>query len=588
MGTQSNYDTPTHTTTITSIAPIATIGFTSEPTITVTADYLMTFNKTDTSIIYVTKTVTEKLTGSIFSTTMTRYSWHAHHENYTQTVERGYEYYNTTTVNVYVPYPTGFKAINGTLDPAPAETGTNFVPTAVEVEQTSESTSQVTTVPCTESSCSSTFGASATNTISFPWSSSDSLTSSLTGSDSVFATGTASADSSSSSSSSAREKMVVYVYKDGRMIPTPIEEIAQMVGGIDGGTRIEAAAAVANGQAQDKLLAITASPALNEATTTSSNSLSIGTFTAQTSESSIETSTSTSSSSSSTEERKAETTIGDTPRFTHEKRYAPLQKRDAQPEEQSSSTTSKFWKPTLVKGLQGALSSTNPAHSGAAFAQHVACTKLLIKEKTIWKPEVGDAHFVGAAPATQFVTTLITLTKTSTVPHKKPFKTVSFVTTSTLTTTTTYMHTETASKELNFTVTKTSNSYAACQTSNFWGPIGKDWSHIINVYNQGMDSYSTYDIGSSKTAEDCCIECHTADLVESPCMGSVFVEQKCYLMIDKQAKCARGGSTSGGFFVARSGLEVDKWTREHRNMKFPEFVLSNGPCGFFYDNNLGW
>ena len=440
MGTRSPYDVPTHTTTITKIAPIVTIGFTSEPTVTVTADYLMTFNKTDTSIVQVTKTVTEKLTGSIFSTTMTKYSWHAHHENYTQTVERGFEYYNTTTVNVYVPYPTGFKAINGTLDPEPGPTGTEFVPTVIEVEPTPESTSQITTVPCTESSCSS---ASATNTISLPSSASDSLTSTLTGSDSTaLSTGTATVGSSSSSSSSSGpEKMVVYVYKDGRMIPTPIEEIAQMVGGIDGGTRIEAAAAIANGQAQDKLLAASISPGLNEAVTTTTNSLLKGTWTAQTFESSTETSSSTSATSSSSDERKAETTVGDTSRFTHEKRHAPLHERDARPEEQPSLTTSKFWKPTLVKGLQGALSSTNPAYSGAAFAQHVVCTKLLIKERSIWKPEIADTHFVGAAPATQFVTALSTLTETSTVPNKKPFKTVSFVTTKTLTTTTTYMHT---------------------------------------------------------------------------------------------------------------------------------------------------
>ncbi|GAB7346153.1 hypothetical protein MBLNU457_4898t1 [Dothideomycetes sp. NU457] len=512
---------------------------------------------------------------------MTKYSWHAHHENYTQTVEKGIQWYNTTTINLYVPLPTGFKAINGTVDPEPGPTGPEFVPTVVEVTSTAESETQFTTIPsCTGSSCSSTLSATGTNTISLPSSVTDSIASSMTGSDST-PTPSGTASLASSSSSSSPEKMVVYVYKDGKMIPTPIEEIAQMVGGIDERTRIEAAAGIANAQAQDKLLAGTLSPALNEAVTTTSNTLSTITSTASTTESDTESLSSTTSTTSTTR-------LEDTGRFTHEKRDAPLQKRDANPEEQSSSTTSKFWKPTLVKGLQGALSSDNPVHHGAAFPTHVTCTKLLIKEKTVWNPVATDTHYVGAAPATQFVTTLSTLTETSTVPNKKPFKTVSFVTTRTLTTTTTYMHTSTVSNELNFTVTSTSTSYAACQTSNFWGPISNEWSHIINVYNQGFDEYSTYDIGYSQTAEDCCIECHTMDIAETPCMGSVFVEEKCYLMHDKRAKCPRGGSTSGGFFVARPAIEVDKWTREHRNQKLPDFVLSNGPCGFFYSMNTGW
>ena len=248
-------------------------------------------------------------------------------------------------------------------------------------------------------------------------------------------------------------------------------------------------------------------------------------------------------------------------------------------------------------GLQGALAA-NPAISAPAYPTAVSCTKLYIKEKTVWKPATGDPSFVAATPRTNYITTISTLTVSSTVPDRKPFKTASFVTTSTITTTTTFVETTTATNVLNYTSTTTTTTYAACATDNFIGPLGHNDSHIINVYNQGINAYATYDVGYSRNAEDCCIECHLQTApgpdgegdIGPSCMGSVFTDGRCLLLSVGRGKAGKcyGQNGGAGFFVSRPADEVLAWSLAHRGQRLPEFVLSNGPCGFFYDGGTAW
>lgn len=112
------------------------------------------------------------------------------------------------------------------------------------------------------------------------------------------------------------------------------------------------------------------------------------------------------------------------------------------------------------------------------------------------------------------------------------------------------------------------------------GPVLSQGQHIINIYNQGTNDYSTFDIGHSKTAQDCCIECH---MDEQSCTGSVFNENgnKCLLLRKDESTCYNGTS-SASTMISRPAGE-----REKHKGAWPSFVVSNGPCGYLYDGGLG-
>jgi len=91
------------------------------------------------------------------------------------------------------------------------------------------------------------------------------------------------------------------------------------------------------------------------------------------------------------------------------------------------------------------------------------------------------------------------------------------------------------------------------------------------------------------------------------CLGSVFARDKgqCYLFLDKgshsskpdnggekevggraySTKCTNG-ARSIGFFVAQN--RNDKDLQDNDKYIWPDYVLSNGPCGFFSDGGRGW
>lgn len=551
LGETTAYNVPTHTTTITTTAPVITIAFTTGETITITPENQYTFNRTDTSVTTVTKTVTEKLTGSIFSTTLTKYEYDARFHGYTETVETAVSTSAIWTANHRILAPEGFRPINATATTTTSGPIRSKVPT------------------CTGSSCSlSSVTPSTTRTGSGTLSAASSGPS------------TATSSGANTLAKSGKEKMVVYIFKDGMLVPTEVGDIAGMLdgsaldAGLAGGKGLSGAGVVG-------VAGVGAGPAIHAADAPSKGAGSSET-------------TRTATSGASASDTKIAPTVTDLNTVTAvttipstNVQIAPQQatepasphrhvhdKRDAAPDP-------RYEKVTRAKGLQGVI-SVNPVFREVAFPTMVSCTKIFVKESTIYRPDTTDAVYVAATPVTNYVTTLSTLLVTSTVPDRKPFKTVSFITTSTLTTTSTFLHTSTTTNIVNFTITSTTTSYAACATDNFLGPFADgSSSHIVNIYNNGLDRYTSFAIGYSRNAEECCIECQVAGN-EIPCMGSVFTGDRCLLLTDLRGKCYPP-KDAPGVFVTMSRGEVDRWTKEHDGQLLPEFVLSNGPCGYFHN-----
>ena len=564
LGAVSAYNLPTHTTTITTAAPVVTIAFTTGENITITPGNLQTINRTDTSVMTETKTITERLVGTVFSTTLTKYELSAWYENYTETVETLVTSSVTSTFIYNVSAPASFRAVNAT---ASAFT----------------TTESVTSVPASTTPSMTESGSGLLSAASLSM-------------------GAAKSNGASGLAQSDKDKMIVYVFKDGALVPTNIGDITGMMGTGD----------LDKAQTNDKVagagvvgIAGGAAPAIKDPDSPGHVVGAVGAVTPVTESVQIETTISESTSSVgtvttitvSTSPAGAEpvTTIPSTdaqtaapvmtdPASPH--RHGHDKRDDDRREEASPSTSAEILpRPTNIKGLQGAF-SVDPVKGEVVFPTMVSCTKLFIKEETVWRPETTPPNFVAATPKTNYVTTLSTLTLTEAVPNRKPFKTSSFITTSTVMTTATFVHTTTITNVLNYTVTSTSTSHAACATHNFLGPLAADSAHIVNVYTSGADRYTSYDIGYSRNAEDCCIECHSEANARS-CMGSVFTDGRCLILRDNGGQC-NGQKDRAGFFVSRPREEAEKWHREHSHRPWLDFVLSNGPCGYFYDGGLAW
>ena len=201
-------------------------------------------------------------------------------------------------------------------------------------------------------------------------------------------------------------------------------------------------------------------------------------------------------------------------------------------------------------------------------------------------------------PPTSTITVNSTTTVFETTPTISATSTVNVTITTSINATVTQLMRATSTSYITYTVSSTSTAYAACQTDNFWGPLALHENHIINIYNSGMGGYTNYDLGYSHTAQDCCIECHAsitnttyADVesgnnANTPsttnlCTGSVFSDGKCYLLKDAVNQCNWPGA-SAAVFLSRPGGE-----KPPKRQRWPDFVLSNGPCGYLYDGGLG-
>ena len=251
------------------------------------------------------------------------------------------------------------------------------------------------------------------------------------------------------------QNMMVYVLNGGKLVLTPMANIAGLVHEIDVADGLAAASQASNGALSASSSVSTGTVlATTTAATGSSTPATLSTTVTPASEGSESSGVADSSSptasaqvtsnpmamTSGTAAAQTVTTIPSTTETSepvldaalpvdlthlHDKRAPEADLRYIAPS------------PKLM-GLQGALAA-NPAISAPAYPTAVSCTKLYIKEKTVWKPATGDPSFVAATPRTNYITTISTLTVSSTVPDRKPFKTASFVTTSTITTTTTFV-----------------------------------------------------------------------------------------------------------------------------------------------------
>lgn len=254
-----------------------------------------------------------------------------------------------------------------------------------------------------------------------------------------------------------------------------------------------------------------------------------------------------------------------------------LRKRDLVPRDIRPRALTRV--PRNYKGLRGVLVHDDKIKD-RPWPTEVSCTKTYIHETTIWAPTAYAPTYIAPQPVTIDVISVSTVTTTKVVPDRSPFKTVSFISRTTLTTTTTFKATSTTTDTLTWTRTSTSSSFAACATpQNVMGPLAVNASRIVNVYNRGSKDYSMFTLGHTRNPEDCCIECHTLHM---PCTGSVFADGKCHLFTAPDSKCrSQGGAAS--FFVTRP--DGEHWPKRYG---VPEFQISNGPCGYMYDAGTGW
>lgn len=110
MGTFSLDRVPRHTVTKTVIAPNVTIAFTSHPCEIVTPSQV---DQTQFSVATRTSTITEKLTGDVFTTTVTHWEKHVSHVNATMYFTISQTSYDTSTFVMPIPTVAGWRPING-------------------------------------------------------------------------------------------------------------------------------------------------------------------------------------------------------------------------------------------------------------------------------------------------------------------------------------------------------------------------------------------------------------------------------------------------------------------------------------------
>ncbi|KAF2225255.1 hypothetical protein BDZ85DRAFT_90879 [Elsinoe ampelina] len=237
--------------------------------------------------------------------------------------------------------------------------------------------------------------------------------------------------------------------------------------------------------------------------------------------------------------------------------------------------------PRHYYGLRGAV-TPEPTLPAPRHLTELACTKFIYHETTEYAPFTLAPTFAPATPITLTTTTLKCITITTTIPSPAPLRTATHITTTTITTTSTHFTTSTWISTQIHTVSSTRTALAACATQNLLGPTAYADAHIVNIYSHGPYKYTSYDVGLARDAEECCAECHEM-LV--PCLGSVWDNraQRCYLVSDWRNQCAGQGG-GAGVFVTRPRDERQGRGRH----EWPEWVVSNGPCGGWVDGGTGW
>ena len=128
LGSSIAYEVPTRTSTSTIIKDPLTVEITQAETVTITPHALATFEVVETSVSTINSTVTERFSGSIWTTTLTRFVDRPKTVNWTTYTTTGSTTWNVTRLNLTMPTTEGFQAIDETA-PAFSEPTETFVPT---------------------------------------------------------------------------------------------------------------------------------------------------------------------------------------------------------------------------------------------------------------------------------------------------------------------------------------------------------------------------------------------------------------------------------------------------------------------------
>ncbi|GAM82498.1 hypothetical protein ANO11243_004790 [Dothideomycetidae sp. 11243] len=524
----SPYAIASHTSTITTNAADVTVEFTTRESITLATGPRKTYTRTKTFVSTITETVTESQIGDTFTTTSTIYKFKRRFYNVTTTINQVMISAQPHAIDLQIPTPDGFVAINATTTPEPV-----FAPFP---EPTSTSPPAVPVM-------------------------------------------TAAPDS-------PPPEQIVYILVEGKLVPTPLSAISSLISDTaisiplptfdpnelyDDDDEAENTGAPSADHVDDN----TVNPA-GKVAGPLPTAPPVMDFHNDGEEPEWEQELYFTLTDASTEKVTAETIIGAVPtrRPPHVNKANGFHGHNHHPRHVKRDEVSE---PKTLMGFRGA-QMKSLARTPVDFPTMVSCTKSIVVENTVWRPMTDSPTFLPQLPLTTTITSLTTITVTSTVPDRTVATTASYVTTATLTTTKTHDLTSTEKNTVVYTVSSTKTSYMACATPNILGPIGVNDTHIVNVYSHGPWSYTHYDRGFSKSAEDCCIECHTMD---KACMGSIFTEGRCYLVTDRNDVCSAQGVA--GYFVSRPRDD-----RPKKGRRWPDYVLSNGPCGAFSNAGTGW
>ncbi|PNS15986.1 Grx4 family monothiol glutaredoxin [Sphaceloma murrayae] len=646
MGTASPFAVATHSTTVpTNVAPV-TVAFTTQATSTLALGPLSTFSKTETSLSTVTKTVTAKLTGTVFTTTSTVHVFDRRFVNITTTFHSVWITSEPYAINLQVPTIEGWIPVN---------TSTAFLTTKTISLKDGRLRTTVVEVPT--ATPSSEGAPTAADSIPSPLSAASALGPTVT------------------AAPPAQTNQIVYILEGGRLVPTPLTAVSALISSNDFPIGEATDAEPGPTQVSPEITTIPSSLLAEGAPTVTAATLEITTVPKDpptVATAAIEQATEVTTIPGAPTETAAltpddldqallvkellkamssadadiahamatavpadddhlddktavlqpattlSTVTGSPAMHTPTPLSGPIDEFDDTEADQPEGiiTTSKRLtattivadatntrslqrlgptvtiKPALAKraltkvpkyyfGLRGNLIH-DPTRQPPSYPTEVLCTKSLLAETTIYSPLNLGATFVTPEPVTRTTTTLKLVTVTLTIPSPSPFRTASYVTTKTLTTTSTHFESTTSVSTQTHTVSRTRTAFAACNTQNLLGPKVAGDAHIVNLYALGPYKYTSFDFGTARNAEECCVECHD---LSTPCLGSIWDmdARRCMLVTDPRSQCL-DQETAGGVFVTRPRDERGGIGRH----KWPEWIVSNGPCGLWIDAGTGW
>ncbi|KAG8629268.1 hypothetical protein KVT40_003133 [Elsinoe batatas] len=622
MGSISPYRVPTHTTTFSTSLPTVTIGFTTQPTSIITFEPVSTYHKTETTISTITKTVTEEVRGTTaWTTTSTVHIYDRRYVNITDISHSVSVSSEPYTIHLQIPTMDGWLPVNtstkaGTITKTltlkdgrlkttiirPTRSRRKHKSTATARSRTNADAAPITDVPGPAETQQIIYILEDGRLVPTPLSA---VTSLITATDTATSTDETSSDDMATATEGNAEAQALTT-------ETAIEQVTTIPGdatptSLSADKESEAELvkhllkAMASAEAEIAAAKPTDLPAVldksrpdderpleaitepEDSTVTSSDDTATDAEATATSTEADGTATGTTTDKDSTitpAERSAEEEFDDDEDLMPD----PESTTSTQPTATTIEITTSF-----KRSIQAIETPTDtvPAE-GEIPLQARALTKVprhyfgLRGATTEYAPFTLAPTFAPATPITLTTTTLKYITITTTIPSPAPLRTATHITTTTITTTSTHFDTSTWISTQIHTVSSTRTALAACATQNLLGPTAYADAHIVNIYSHGPYKYTSYNVGLARDAEECCAECHE---MRVPCLGSVWDNraQRCYLVSDWRSQCVGQGGGAGVFVTRPRGERQGRGRHE-----WPEWVVSNGPCGGWVDGGTGW